>query len=75
MTTRDLIQSEIDQLDELSLQIIYTFIQQMPEKSRKIPSTGLLSKLRQITLDGPEDFAENVDFYLNESHHDKAYLS
>ena len=75
MTTRDLIQSEIDHLDELSLQRIYTFIQQMSEKSQKIPSTSLLSKLRQIKLDGPEDFAENIDFYLNESHHDKTYLS
>lgn len=62
ITTCDLIQSEIDQLDEFSLQIIYTFIQQMSEKSQKIPSTGLFSKLRQIKLDGPEDFAENVDF-------------
>ena len=23
-----------------------------------------MSKLREITIDGPEDFAENIDLYL-----------
>ena len=75
MTTRDLIQGEIDRLDELSLQKIYGFIQQMSAQSEEKPSSGLLAKLRQIKLDGPVDFAENIDLYLNEPHHGDTHLS
>ena len=75
MTTRDLIQGEIDRLDELSLQKIYGFIQQMSTQSEEKPSSGLLAKLRQIKLDGPTDFAENIDLYLNEPHHGDTDLS
>ena len=66
MTTRDLIQGEIDRLDELSLQRIHGFIQHISAQSEEKPSSGLLAKLRQIKLDGPVDFVENIDLYLNE---------
>lgn len=34
-----------------------------PEISRQ--KTGILSKLKQVKIQGPEDFAENIDLYLN----------
>lgn len=27
--------------------------------------TGILSKLKQVKIQGPEDFAQNIDLYLN----------
>ena len=61
MTTKELIYGEIDQIEEVYLedlhQIITLFIQS--KQPQKMP--GLMTKLRQIQIDAPEDFAANLD--------------
>jgi hypothetical protein len=68
MTTLDLIQAKLTQLDESHLQEIYAFIQKIPTQKPVAARPGLLTKLRQIQIEGPPDFAENLDFYLNQEH-------
>ncbi len=66
MTTLDLIQSKLIHLDEPSLQQIYSFMEQLSTATSSKP--GVLSQLRQIQINAPTDFAENLDHYLNQSH-------
>lgn len=42
---------------------LHTGIENLPERDRT-ENEGLFAKLRQIKIDGPEDFSENFDQYL-----------
>jgi hypothetical protein len=75
MSTLDLIQAQLTQLDESHLQQIYVFIQALPQPAPATTKPGLLSKLRQIQIDAPPDFAENLDQYLNQEHNVSNALS
>lgn len=59
MTTRELIQVEIDQLPEESLEEVYrllkSFTQARQQQSQQ--SQSLMSKLRSIKIDAPENFS------------------
>ncbi len=55
MTTLDLIQSRLSDLDESTLQQIYAIIQQLSPTVSSNP--GLLSQLRQIQIDTSEQSA------------------
>ena len=59
MTTLDLIQSKLSDLDEPTLKQIYAIIQQLsPTVSPTVSSNpGLLSQLRQIQIDTSEQSA------------------
>jgi len=63
---RSLIKAEIDNIDEKYLDEIYNYI--LSKQDRQEISTSvkqsLMSKLRAIKIDAPEDFAENFDLYL-----------
>jgi hypothetical protein len=72
MTTLDLIQSKLTQLDESNLQQIYAFIENLPQPTTK---SGLLKKLRQIQIDAPTDFTSNLDQYLNQDQNAESPLS
>lgn len=63
MTVKDLIQVEIDKLPEESLHDLYEVIKQFAQKKSQAKK-GALSKLKSIKIQGPEDFAENIDLYL-----------
>ena len=63
MTVKELIQVEIDRLSEESLYDLYEVIKQFARKKTKAKK-GALSKLQSIKIQGPEDFAENIDLYL-----------
>lgn len=63
MTVKELIQVEIDKLSEESLYDIYEVIKQFAQKKTQ-PKKGALSQLKSIKIQGPEDFAENIDLYL-----------
>ena len=75
MTTKELIYGEIDQIEEVWLedlhQIITLFIQsKQPQKKQ-----GLMTKLRQIQIDAPEDFTAHLDLYLSGEKHASTNLS
>ncbi len=75
MSTLELIQAQLPELDESNLQQIYAFIQALPASAATRAKPGILSKLRQVQIDAPADFAENLDQYLNQDHNAANALS
>jgi hypothetical protein len=65
MTTKELIKTEIDKLDEEDLNELYNFIQTLAQSKARTGKRGLLSALQEIQIDAPEDFAANLDIYLS----------
>ncbi len=66
MTAKELIEAEIRTLSDSELDELYKVVKKFVE-TKKSPSktSSLLSKLQRIQIDGPEDFAENIDLYLS----------
>lgn len=65
MTTKELIEAEIEHLDEAQLNQLYQVARRLSE-SKKPPATpSLMGKLKQVKIDGPEDFATNLELYLS----------
>jgi hypothetical protein len=65
MSTKEKILHELDNLDEEELDALYELVQQFLETQRaKTTSSPFLEQLSRIQIDGPEDFAENIDLYL-----------
>lgn len=67
MTLKELIKAEVDGLPEERLDELYGLIQhfkvEMPEPQKARPS--LMSRLKRVKIDAPEDFAANLDLYLS----------
>lgn len=63
MTTKELIQEEIDDLSEEELKEVYRMLKEFTRVKSKNNKQSLMSKLRNIRIDGPEDFAANFDQY------------
>lgn len=63
---RDLIKAEVDNIDKKYLDEIYNYILNKQDRQEKSTSVkqSLMSKLRAIKIDAPDDFAENFDLYL-----------
>jgi hypothetical protein len=64
MTTKQLIQAEIENLSDEGLDELYKVIKQFVQTSTHHQS-GILSKLRQVEIEAPPDFAANLDLYLS----------
>lgn len=64
MISKELIKSEIEKVPEDRLEELYSVVKTFAESSSKGDGDSLMSKLRAIRIDGPEDFAENIDLYL-----------
>lgn len=64
MTTKELIQAEIESLDEQDLQELYSLIRQFVKSKQCSSSDRLMSRLKQITIDAPEDFSSNLELYI-----------
>jgi hypothetical protein len=64
MTAKDKIQAEIDTLNEEYLDELYILIKEFTQSKQPLKKTSLISKLKQIKIDAPEDFASNLDSYL-----------
>jgi hypothetical protein len=66
MTTKERILAEIEGLSEEQLEALYALVKQFLQAQRKRPAQpGFLEQLSRIQIDGPEDFAENIDLYLS----------
>ena len=68
MTTKELIQAEIDNLEDRDLEELYELVKRFTE-TKKAVKPGLLARLKTIQIDGPEDFSENLDWYLRRERH------
>jgi len=64
MNIRQLIDEEISKLEEEQLAEIYEIVKDF-SRSQSKTNNSLFTKLKQVKLEGPVDFAANVDLYLN----------
>jgi len=64
MISKELIKSEIEKVPEDRLEELYSVVKIFAEPSGNGDGDSLMFKLRAIRIDGPEDFAENIDLYL-----------
>ncbi len=66
MSTKELLLSKIETMSQPELEELYMVVTEFLRSKQTKPSTStFLERLSQIQIDGPEDFAENIDLYLN----------
>ncbi len=64
MTTKERIEAEIQNMDENQLNELYQVIKQISQAKADAPAS-LMSKLKQVKIQAPEDFAMNLDLYAS----------
>ena len=65
MTAREQLHARIDALDEQDVASVIEFVRQMANSPDAARSGDLMSMLRSVQIDGPVDFSENLDLYMN----------
>jgi hypothetical protein len=65
MVTKEIIKSELDRVPEERLEEVYEVVKLYSRPGTPSNGSSLLSKLKKIKIDGPEDFSENLDLYLS----------
>jgi hypothetical protein len=65
MTTKELIQAEIDRVSEQDLDELYKLVKDFTQSKQQDQKRSLMSKLRNIKIDAPEDFSTNFDLYMS----------
>ena len=67
MSTKELIQAELETLSDEDLEALYTLIKQFiqSKQSAKPQRQSLMAALRSIQIDAPPDFATNLDLYVS----------
>jgi hypothetical protein len=64
MSTKELIQAEIDPLSDEELDELYTLIKNFTQSKRHAKPRSLMVTLRRIQIDAPPDFVANLDLYI-----------
>jgi hypothetical protein len=65
MSTKELIQAELDTLSDEDLEALYTVIKQFIESKRHAKPRSLMATLRDIQIDASPDFAAHLDQYIS----------
>jgi hypothetical protein len=65
MVTKEIIKSEIERVPEDRLEELYEVVKIYSRTETENNGESLFSKLKKISIDGPEDFSENLDLYLS----------
>jgi hypothetical protein len=68
MTTKERVVAELSKFNDDEMSQLLKIVEQMAQKEAEPVSPGkpgLLSKLKQIKIDAPEDFAANLDAYMS----------
>lgn len=65
MTTKELINAEIEKLSEDELKKVYGVIRSLAESKAGEQNPSFMSRLKRIQIEAPEDFATNVDLYVS----------
>jgi hypothetical protein len=65
MTTKEMIQAEIDNLNEEELKQLYGLVKDFTRNKSKSDKQSFMARLKEIKIDGPADFAENFDLYMS----------
>jgi hypothetical protein len=64
MISKELIKSEIEKVPDERLEELYSVVRTYSERTDNGDGRSFMSKLKEITIEGPEDFSENIDLYL-----------
>jgi hypothetical protein len=64
MISKELLKAEIERVPDERLDELYSVIKNYSQRGKQNDGRSLMSKLRDVTIEGPEDFAENIDLYL-----------
>ena len=64
MSTKELVQTELETLNDEQLDKLYRLIQNL-KRSDEQAQPSLMETLMDIKIDAPEDFSTNHDLYLN----------
>ncbi|MBM4047885.1 MAG: hypothetical protein FJ279_22520 [Planctomycetes bacterium] len=67
MTTKQMIQAEIDRMNNKQLKELYGFIKRSSRPRRGRGKPSLMAKLKRIAIDAPEDFAANHDHHFTQA--------
>jgi len=67
MDKRERLKAEIETLSDDRLNDLLSFIERWKKRPRPLNpgEKSILEKLLEIKIDGPPDFSENLDLYLN----------
>ncbi len=65
MTTKELINTEIEKLSEDELTKVYGVVKSLAESKASEQRPTLMSRLKRIQIEAPEDFAANLDLYAS----------
>ena len=65
MSTKEEIKSEIERVPEERLAELYLTVQKFNQSKTTPSQPTLMSRLKQIRINAPPDFSENIDLYLN----------
>ncbi|MDM8545832.1 hypothetical protein QUF61_05025 [Candidatus Venteria ishoeyi] len=65
LITRDALKTEIDEVDTQYLETLYRIIKSLQQPTVPAKPSGLMAKLKTVKISAPEDFAENIDAYIN----------
>ena len=65
MSTKELIQAELDNLNDEDLETLYALIKQFIQSKHHAQPRSLMAALRGIQIDAPPDFAANLDLYVS----------
>lgn len=65
MVSKELIKAEIEKVPDERLDRLYLLVRQFARPLADNGGLSFMSKIKEVTIDGPEDFAENIDLYLS----------
>ncbi|MBW4688483.1 MAG: hypothetical protein KME40_26185 [Komarekiella atlantica HA4396-MV6] len=65
MTTKEEIKAEIDSLNEEYLNELYLLIKDFAQSKQQPKKASFMSKLKQIKIEAPENFAAHLDLYVD----------
>ncbi len=71
MSTREAIINEIQKIPEAFLEDLYKIIKDFETGKKVEQKQSLMSKLRSIKIEAPEDFSQTVDLYPREGNNAK----
>ena len=69
MSTKELIQADLDTLNDEDLDALYAIIKQFIHSKRSVEPQSFMASLRSIQIDAPPDFATNLDLYVSGEKH------
>lgn len=66
MISKEAIKAEIEKVPPERLEELYQIVRSFTVPDARKARGSFMGRLRQIQIDGPEDFAASIDLYLTE---------